>query len=98
ALWPRVEFQSANRAIAPQLAARRAGLRAAAVEQGFTGTAVMFAENVLDTWQRAALETGVVWPTNAMSRWIFEKFVARTPTNLFALGFLYVPTNTPADF
>jgi hypothetical protein len=96
ALWPRPEFQTANRPVAGQLAARRESLRAAAESRGFTGNALAVTENILNVWQRIASTTGVLWPTNDMSRWILEKFVARTPTNFYALGLIYPATNSIA--
>jgi lauroyl/myristoyl acyltransferase len=96
-LWPRPEFQTANRIVAGQLAAQREPLRAAAESHAFTGSALAVTENILNVWQRIVSTTGVVWPTNEMSRWILEKFVARTPTNFYALGLIYPATNSFAD-
>jgi len=87
-LWPRPEFQAENRATARRLAEERAVLRQAALTKGFTETALGLSDRMLDTWQAAAAMTGVFWPTNQLSQWIFEKLVARTPTNYFALGLL----------
>jgi lauroyl/myristoyl acyltransferase len=95
-LWPRPEFQTTNRIAAGQLAVRRESLRATAESHGFTGNALAVTENILNVWQRFASTTGVVWPTNEMSRWILEKFVARTPTNFYALGLIYPATNSLA--
>ncbi|HYT61588.1 MAG TPA: MMPL family transporter [Haliangiales bacterium] len=89
ALWPRPEFQSANRPIARQLAAERELLHAAARAGGFTGDALAATDNILSAWKQAASTPGVVWPTNDMSRWILEKMAARTPTNFYALGLIY---------
>ena len=93
-LWPRPEFQTANRIAAGQLAAQRESLRAAAESHGFTGNALAVTENILNVWQRIAATTGVVWPTNEMSRWVLEKFVARSPTNYYALGLIYPAPNS----
>jgi uncharacterized protein len=89
AIWPRPEFQAANRVTAQKLSADREVLRAAILTNGFTETAFGLAGGILDTWRRAAETKGVFWPTNELDRWIFEKLVARTATNLYALGFLY---------
>jgi predicted exporter/lauroyl/myristoyl acyltransferase len=94
ALWPRSEFQAANRQSARRLAAERVELRAAAAASGFAENALVLTESVLDTWQRAQAVTGVFWPTNPMSEWIFEKFVARAPTNFYALGLLHPVADT----
>jgi hypothetical protein len=96
AIWPRPEFQSANRATARKLAAERDSIRSTVLTNGFTETAFGLANGVLDTWQRAAETKGVFWPTNELDRWIFEKLVARTPTNFYALGFLY-PSATNSE-
>ena len=95
-LWPRPEFQEANRAAAQALAAQRGGLREAARTNGFAEAALGLTERILDAWQVAGATRGVFWPTNPMSQWIFEKFAARTPTNLFALG-LVKPAGTRAS-
>jgi predicted exporter/lauroyl/myristoyl acyltransferase len=96
ALWPRPEFQAANRTTAQQLASERETLHTAALTGGFTENSTALTAGILETWQRAALATNVFWPTNEMSRWIFDKLVARSSTNLFALGLLYLPENQNA--
>jgi predicted exporter/lauroyl/myristoyl acyltransferase len=93
ALWPRPEFQAANRKTAQQLASERETLHNAALTGGFTENSTALTAGILETWQHAALATNVFWPTNEMSRWIFDKLVARSSTNLFALGLLYLPEN-----
>ena len=93
AIWPRPDFQSANRAAAQKLLSERASIHSAVLTNGFTETAFGLANGIFDTWQRATDTRGVFWPTNDLDRWIFEKLVARTPTNFYALGFLY-PTNS----
>ena len=96
ALWPRPEFQAANRANAQQLVAERDALRAAALTNGFSEDALGLTESILETWQRAAATTNVFWPTNPLCTWIFEKLAAREPQNFFAVGFLYPATNATA--
>ena len=93
ALWPRLEFQTANRVAARDLGARRQELRDAAHASGFTENSMGLTENILDTWQRVTATTNIFWPTNELSRWIFDRLVARHSTNLFALGLLYPGTN-----
>jgi predicted RND superfamily exporter protein len=98
AIWPRLESQVANKPTALKLAGEREALHAAILTNGFTETAFGLAGGVLDTWRRAAETPGVFWPTNELDRWIFEKLVARTSTNFYALGFLYPgATNTEAS-
>ena len=96
ALWPRPEFQTANRANAQQLAAELNLFRTAAFTNGFSEDALGLAKGVLETWQRAAATTNVFWPTNPLGSWIFEKLAAREPQNFFAVGFLYPSTNATA--
>ena len=97
AIWPRPDFQTANRAAAQKLLAERESVRSAVLTNGFTETAFGLANGIFDTWQRATETRGVFWPTNDLDRWIFEKLTARTPTNFYALGFLYPnPTNSEA--
>jgi predicted RND superfamily exporter protein/lauroyl/myristoyl acyltransferase len=96
ALWPRPEFQAANRASARQLATEIDLLRATALTNGFSEAALGLANGILETWQRAAVSTNVFWPTNPLGTWIFEKLAARAPQNFFAVGFLYPATNAMA--
>ena len=102
ALWPRPELQAANRAAARQLAAERQLLRVCALSNGFASNSLALTEGILDAWQQASAATGVFWPTNPMSAWVFEKLVARTPTNFYALGLLHTAgdsaTLSPAAF
>lgn len=94
ALWPRPNYQSANRATAQKLLSNRDAIHSAVLTNGFTETAFGLANGILDTWQRATDTKGVFWPTNDLDRWIFEKLTARTSTNFYALGFLYPATNS----
>ncbi len=95
-LWPRPEFQAANREAARQLAAEREAFRQAARTNGFAQSALGLTERMLDTWQTASPVHGVFWPTNSMSQWIFEKLAARTPTNFFVIGLVNPATEDPA--
>jgi len=93
ALWPRPEFQSANRVNAQRLVVEGDALRAAALTNGFSEDALGLTRGILETWQRATATTNVFWPTNPLCSWIFEKLAAREPQNFFAVGFLYPSTN-----
>jgi uncharacterized protein len=97
ALWPRPEFQAANRDSARQLAANLAMFRAAACTNGFSEAALGLSGDIFKTWQRATTSTNVFWPTNQLCTWIFEKLVAREPQNMFAVGFLYPATDATKD-
>jgi uncharacterized protein len=94
ALWPRPEMQSANRATAQRLVAEGGAMRTAALANGFTEDALRLNGKILETWRQAAATTNVFWPTNAASRWIFEKIAAHDPHGLFAAGFLYPAAGT----
>jgi len=94
ALWPRPEMQSSNRATARRLVAESGALRTAALAGGFTGEALGLNTKILETWRQGAASTNVFWPTNAASRWIFEKIAAHDPAGLFAAGFLYPAADT----
>jgi predicted RND superfamily exporter protein len=97
AIWPRPDFQTANRAAAQKLLSQRDAIHSAVLTNGFTETAFGLANGIFATWKIATETRGVFWPTNDLDRWIFEKLVARTPTNFYALGFLYPgPTNIEA--
>jgi predicted RND superfamily exporter protein len=96
-IWPRPDFQSANRAALQKLLAQREIIHSAILTNGFTETAFGLANGIFDTWQHAADSTGVFWPTNDLDRWILDKLVARTPTNFYAVGFLFpASTNSAA--
>ncbi len=98
AIWPRPDVQAANRATAQKLSSERDTIHSALLTNGFTETAFGLTSGILDTWQRAADTKGVFWPTNTLDRWIFEKLISRTSTNLYALGFLYpAATNSEAQ-
>jgi len=92
-LWPQPGFQSANRAAAQDLIARRPTFHAAANDAGFAADALDLTGNILETWQRATTSTNVFWPTNALCSWILEKMVARSPGGFYAAGFLFPATN-----
>jgi predicted exporter/lauroyl/myristoyl acyltransferase len=96
-LWPNPQFQAENRLIALRLANEGPLLRQVALTNGFAPSAVALTARVLDSWRAAAQTTGVFWPTNPMSQWIFSKFAAHTPTNDLGFGVVTpVSTNTAA--
>jgi predicted RND superfamily exporter protein/lauroyl/myristoyl acyltransferase len=78
ALWPRAELQAANRATAAALGSQGSVLRAAALAEGFNTNALVLTEELVRTWARAGTSTGVIWPTNRVSQWLLNRFVART--------------------
>jgi predicted exporter len=62
ALWPRPEFQAANRVTAAWFAGQRARLSEAALAAGFNTNALFLNDELIRTWTRAATATGTVWP------------------------------------
>lgn len=88
-LWPRPDYQSRNIAIARRLISEESAMKTAALAGGFTADALGLNEKIFATWRQAAGSTNVFWPTNAASRWIFEKIAAHEGTNFLAAGFLY---------
>ena len=96
AMWPRPECQAANRATARQLGAQGELLRTAAVRAGFETNALFLTEELVRAWARMGESSGVVWPTNAMSRWVLKQFVARGPDEWLAMGLVYPSTNRTA--
>lgn len=94
-LWPRPDYQAANRETAARLIGERNILRSSALEQGFSTNSLVMTDSILNTWQAAQNTQGVFWPTNEMSQWIFEKVAARTPGEFFAVGFIFPATNAP---
>ena len=91
-LWPDPKNQAVNRETAKLLLPRRAALRAAALDFGFSSNALVLTDSVFDTWTAAATQPSIFWPTNPVSRWIVNKVVARDDQGLLALGLLYPGT------
>ena len=92
-LWPKPDSQMANRSALQSLVNRRDALLQSAAAEGFTDNALVMTRNILDVWQRAASSKNVFWPTNANSRWIFDKVFVQKPGDFLALGLLYPGTN-----
>jgi lauroyl/myristoyl acyltransferase/predicted exporter len=98
ALWPDTTAQSVNRAAVRELVARRAEIESTILAAGFTTNALALTGRVLDAWESAAAVPAVFWPTNAVSRWTFNQFTARTVDGWLALGLVYPAANgTRAD-
>lgn len=91
--WPRPEHQAANKPVAGVLAQTEPLLRAAANEAGFNSNAMILTQGLMETWRRAAVTSGVVWPTNDVSRWLLNRFVARSADDLYVMGLVNPPTN-----
>lgn len=93
AMWPRVEFQAANRATAAWLGLQGPVLREAALRGGFNNNALFLTDELLRTWAQVGASTGVVWATNRVSQWLMKRFVARTPDEWLVMGLVYPATN-----
>ena len=93
AMWPRAEFQAANRAAAAALAEKGPRLREAALNEGFNTNALVLTDELLRTWARAGASTNVIWPTNNVSQWLLKRFVAHTPDQWLVMGLIYPATN-----
>jgi predicted RND superfamily exporter protein/lauroyl/myristoyl acyltransferase len=92
-LWPRPVFQTQNKSTATELLQQQTYLEKSAASNGFAPNSLALAKGVFSTWQDALKTAGVFWPTNDMSRWIFQKLVARETNHFYALGFINTPTN-----
>ena len=92
-LWPRPDYQSANHSAASTVIAQRETLRAAALKQGFTANSLVLLDGILNTWQAALAQHTTFWPTNEMSRWIFDKVASHSPGEFLAVGFVFPNTN-----
>jgi lauroyl/myristoyl acyltransferase len=96
ALWPRVEYQAANRTAAAALGTKGPLLRDAALGEGFNTNALVLTEELVNTWARAGTGTNVFWPTNHLSQWLLKRFITRTPDEWLVMGLVYPATNRVA--
>ena len=92
-LWPRGEFQAANRTTAAVLGEKGPSLREATLSAGFNTNAMVLTEELVRTWSRAGESKSVIWPTNHVSQWLLKRFVARTPDECLVMGLIYPATN-----
>ena len=93
ALWPRPDFQAANRAAATVLGRQGPLLRETALDAGFNTNALVLTDELVRTWARAGASTNVLWPTNSLAQWLLERFRARTPDEWLVMGTVSPPTN-----
>ena len=93
ALWPQPERQAENRATARALGKLGPELTHAATAEGFNTNALVLTDELIKTWARAGVSTGVVWPTNQVSQWLLRRFVARAPGQWLVMGLIYPSTN-----
>ncbi len=93
ALWPRAEYQAANRQASAILGKKGPLLHDAALGAGFNTNALVLTEQLVRVWARAGASTNVIWPTNHVSQWLLKRFVARTPEECLVMGLIYPATN-----
>jgi len=93
ALWPRTEFQDANRTTATVLGKKGPLLENAALAEGFNSNATVLTEEIVQTWAQAGVSTNVFWPTNHLSQWLLKRFITRTTNEWLVMGLVYPPTN-----
>ncbi|MEN9575229.1 MAG: hypothetical protein RL514_3084 [Verrucomicrobiota bacterium] len=89
ALWPHPAHQHANRDTARWLAAQRDTIRTTALQGGFSTNALLLTDRILTVWSNAASATRPVWPTNSVSTWTLERFVARGEGGFLLAGIAY---------
>jgi predicted exporter/lauroyl/myristoyl acyltransferase len=92
-LWPRAEFQAANRGTAAALGRQGEQLRTAALGEGFNTNALVLTGELVATWARAGGSTNVVWPANPASQWLLKRFVAHPADEWLVMGMVYPATN-----
>ena len=69
----------------------------AALAGGFNSNALALSDEMLRTWADAAQSTAVIWPTNRVSEWLLNRFVAREPGQCLVMGLVYPATNRVDD-
>ena len=97
ALWPRADFQAANRPTATVLGTKGPLLQDAAQAEGFNSNATVLTEELVQTWARAGAGTNIFWPGNHVSQWLLRRFVTRTPDEWLVMGLVYPTTNRVAS-
>ena len=93
ALWPRAEFQAANRTTATVLGTKGPLLQDVALAEGFNSNAMVLTKELVQTWARAGAGTNIFWPGNHVSQWLLKRFVTRTPDEWLVMGLVYPGTN-----
>jgi predicted RND superfamily exporter protein len=91
-LWPKPVFQEANKKTAREFLDDLPKIQQAALGEGFTTNSLALTKTIFQTWQRAAANDSVFWPSNQASRWAISKIAARKSDEFFALGLIYPAT------
>jgi lauroyl/myristoyl acyltransferase len=95
-LWPRPDWQYANRAVIRNLIAEQDVFHAAAMADGFTESSLGLTDGILVTWRNALAGKNTFWPTNPLSAWIFERLSVRETNQFLGAAFLFPATNGPS--
>jgi uncharacterized protein len=90
-IWPDVASQGLNLPVLRAVAQDRERIGSAVLSNGFAPEALEFAFTVFDEWQTFSTN-GMNWPRGRIAEWVLPKFVARTESNVIALGLI-----TPAE-
>lgn len=95
-LWPRPDFQEANRPALQRLLQQQETLFEQAQTHGFTRDSLPLTDSIFKTWRRALTLPAPFWPDNSISDWIFKKLTARNG-QLLALGLVYPAPAASSD-
>jgi predicted exporter len=93
AFWPNEESWLSNQAAASLISGRAEALRNAAIQEGFMADSLELTGEMLQSFGRFGAGSGIVWPTNSVSQWIVNRFVARETNGWFVMGLVYPGTN-----
>ncbi len=88
AVWPNADNHRSNREVAQRIVAAAPDLQRAALQVGFTTNSLLLTERILSHWGSA----NALWPTSQVSRWVLDRFAARTASEAVALGLIYPAT------
>lgn len=92
-LWPAPSNQAANLPVLARLGGQGPGVATALAEAGFTTEAGALMQRVFGTWQALRQDRLPLWPAGDSSRWLVERFAARTPEGWLAFGAVHPGTS-----
>jgi len=96
ALWPVPQNWRSNTQTARIIAKRFSSLHTAARSEGFTEDSMQLTKEMLSSFDQFGAGTNLVWPTNQVSQWLLDNFVARDTNQWFVMGMVFPSTNTTA--
>lgn len=88
-LWPNPACQAENLPALADLGQRAAAVETALTDAGFASEAAALMQGVFTTWQELRAEHLPLWPAGDSSRWLVERFAAKTPDGWLALGAIH---------